>query len=166
MLVRFAVANDLEQVSGLFDQYRTFYGQTPDLALAREFVGERMQRSESVILVAQAANSELAGFTQLFPGFSSVSAARTFILNDLFVSPGYRRQGVARMLLKAAQAFAFKAKALHLSLSTEITNHPAQALYQSLGWVKDQEFQYFSLAVGANTAPEPASLPGAARLTR
>lgn len=150
MQIRPAVTDDLEQISELFNQYRTFYGAAPDIALAHKFIGARMQHGESVILVAQATSDELGGFTQLYPGFSSISAARVFTLNDLFVSPAYRRQGMARALLEAAREFAHEAGALQLSLATATNNHAAQALYQSLGWEKDQGFHHFSLTVAAN----------------
>lgn len=147
MQVRIADIDDLDPIADLFDQYRMFYGQASDGAVARQFISERMLRRESIILGAQAANGQFAGFTQLYPSFSSVSAARIFILNDLFVARSYRRQGVARMLLHAAETVAREANVLRLFLSTAETNHPAQALYQSLGWVVDHEFQHWSLVL-------------------
>ena len=87
------------------------------------------------------------GFTQLYPMFSSVSAARTFILNDLFVVQEARRKGVGIELLKAATRFGRSVGAIRLSLSTAIDNQTAQALYESLGWVRDTEFYAYSLSL-------------------
>lgn len=151
--VRRAAAQDLEQLARLFDQYRSFYGMPPDLPLALGFLGERMSKGESVILVAETQPAELAGFTQLYPGFSSVSAAAVYVLNDLYVSPHHRGRGAGRALLEAARQFAEQAGALRLLLSTARTNRSAQALYESLGWVRDLEFCHYSLELRPGATP-------------
>ena len=87
--VRRAVLLDLERVAPLFDQYRRFYDQPADLELARDFLSQRLERSESVILVG----------------------------------------------------------AVRLELATARTNHIAQALYEALGWVRNEEFHRYSLVV-------------------
>lgn len=128
-----AKSDDADAIAPLFDLYRRFYGQPADLARARAFIGERLARGESLILVARH-EGELAGFTQLFPSFSSVSAGRTWVLNDLFVHPHARRHGLARALLAAAAEFARTDGALRLELETDHDNHHAQALYRAMGW--------------------------------
>ena len=74
--IREAALSDLEKVAELFDQYRCFYEQSSDLPLASRFIGARIANNESVILVAEGEGGELAGFTQLYPSFSSISAAQ------------------------------------------------------------------------------------------
>ena len=101
LVVRQAVFADLEALAPLFDGYRQFYGRTPDLPAARAFLSDRFEHGESVVFIAHAAAAPV-GFTQLYPSFSSVSLARTFILNDLFVVAGQRRGGVGSALLRAA----------------------------------------------------------------
>lgn len=145
--VRLATIEDLGQLAPLFDAYRRFYGQPGDLALASAFLAERFRLRESVVLVAEAAPGGLVGFTQLYPAFSSVRAGRLFILNDLFVAPEVRRQGIARMLLVQAEAVAREQGAIGLTLSTAKTNEQAQALYASLGWVRDTEFLEYALTL-------------------
>lgn len=55
-------ARDVPAVALLFDQYRQFYEQSPDLARAQRFVSERFERNESVVLVAQAEDEGIVGF--------------------------------------------------------------------------------------------------------
>jgi len=129
--IRRATLDDLDTVARLFDLYRVFYGKPSDPVLAREFIQARLTRGESVILLAHL-EGEAAGFTQLYPAFSSVSATRTWILNDLLVLPEARRHGVARALLSAASDFARDDGALRLELETD--NVTAQALYHAMGW--------------------------------
>jgi ribosomal protein S18 acetylase RimI-like enzyme len=146
--VRQAVFADLDALVPLFDAYRQFYGQTGDLARARAFLGERFEHLQSVVLIAEDGDNAI-GFTQLYPSFSSISMARTFVLNDLFVTPHCRRKGVGEMLLQAAAAFARNVGAVRLTLSTAVTNGPAQALYESAGWRRDEKFYVYNLATDA-----------------
>ena len=133
-MVRRTGLTHLDVVARLFDQYRGFYGQPSDPVLARDFIRERMERDESVILLAWVDDAAV-GFTQLYPAFSSVSASRVWILNDLLVLPEARRKGVARALLSAAADFVRADGALRLELETDHDNATAQALYRAMGWV-------------------------------
>lgn len=145
--VRRATPADAGEVARLFDLYRQFYEQPADAALARRFTGERLDRGESVVFLAEQAGRAV-GFTQLYPTFCSVSAAPIFVLYDLFVSKEARRGGVARILMQAAAAYAAETGAVRLELATAKTNHAAQALYRSLGWVRDDVFDHYSLPIG------------------
>jgi ribosomal protein S18 acetylase RimI-like enzyme len=145
--VRQASVSDLEALVPLFDGYRQFYGKPSDTALARSFLLERFQHNQSVIFIATQSNDVAVGFTQLYPSFSSVSAARTFILNDLFVSTEARRSGTGIKLLEAAAQFGRSVGAARLSLSTAIDNETAQALYISHGWAHDTKFYAYSLSL-------------------
>jgi ribosomal protein S18 acetylase RimI-like enzyme len=147
VVVRQATIFDLELLVPLFDAYRVFYRKPSDLGLARDFLRARFQHSESVIFVALRPDGSAAGFTQLYPSFSSVSMARIFILNDLYVSAEARRMGVGAMLLEAAARYGREAGAVRLTLSTEVTNLTAQALYEGEGWVRQEEFFVYNLTL-------------------
>ena len=135
---------DLDALAALFDAYRQFYGQPGDVARARQWLRERLRFGESVVLLARR-DGALAGFAQLYPMFSSVRTAKTWILNDLYVDAGARRQGVARTLLDAAAAFARTDGAAGISLETTLDNTAARALYRAAGWHEDAT-QWYSLA--------------------
>ena len=139
---------DLPAVARLFDSYRQFYEQAPDLALAQRFMTERFERKESVVLVAQGTVGDLVGFCQLYPSFCSVEAAPIYTLYDLFVSPAARRSGAGRALLLAAEARAKANGKTRMDLTTAKTNLQAQALYESLGWQRDEVFFAYSRRVG------------------
>jgi ribosomal protein S18 acetylase RimI-like enzyme len=144
--VQQATILDLEQLVPLFDGYRQFYGRASDLRAAREFLLARFSNYESTVFIAHEGERAL-GFTQLYPSFSSISLARIFILNDLFVQKQERRKGVASALMSAAVKFAAASDAGRLSLSTAKTNDAAQALYQSAGWKRDDQFLVYDLAI-------------------
>jgi ribosomal protein S18 acetylase RimI-like enzyme len=134
----------LTELAVLFNQYRVFYQQSSDLRAARQFLEERFQRQDSVILVAKE-DDRLIGFVQLYPGFSSVLLKRIWILNDLFVIESARRRGVAQRLMMAAEKHARLTSAARITLSTQTANIAAQRLYESRGYVKDTEFYHYAL---------------------
>jgi GNAT superfamily N-acetyltransferase len=71
--------------------------------------------------------------------------APILILNDLFVVPEARRTGVGTMLLRAATDYGRAVGAVRLTLSTEVTNKTAQALYEAEGWKRQTDFQVYNL---------------------
>lgn len=144
-----ATRDDLDDLAPLFDAYRTFYGQPPDPDTARAFLDARLRNGGSVIFHAGSAHGPAVGFVQLYPGFSSVAARRTWILNDLFVVPHARQRGVARALLGAAHDFAASTGAVRITLETACDNHVAQALYESLGYTRDEGMFAYALAIDA-----------------
>lgn len=146
MIIRQATAADLDLVAPLYDAYRQFYTQPPDLATARTFIGDRIRRNESTVFLALEDDGSTAlGFTQLYPAFCSVAAKPYYVLYDLFVAPEARRRGVARLLMERAREFATKSGAFRLELQTARTNQTAQALYESLGWKRDELFLTYTL---------------------
>jgi ribosomal protein S18 acetylase RimI-like enzyme len=144
---RLCTERDLAPVAALFDAYRQFYGKAPDLPLAMDFIRERMQSRESVVFVAERQGHGIVGFSQMYPTFCSVAAARIGILYDLFVDPGSRKLGVGRALMRATESYAADSGLVRLELSTARTNLPAQSLYESLGWVRDEAFHVYSKAL-------------------
>ena len=144
-----ATIGQLDIISPLFDAYRVFYGQESDLNVAREFIESRLNNNESVIFLALDDEGNGLGFTQLYPSFSSVSAAKTWVLNDLFVSDTARRQGVARKLMDAAKEMGLKDDVKGLALETAESNGNAQKLYESLGYEKESGTYHYFLQLHA-----------------
>ena len=136
---------DLDALALLFDAYRQFYGQASDVPRARDWLRSRLRVGESVVLLAKRENTTV-GFVQLYPMFSSVRTAKTWILNDLYVETGARRTGVARALLDAAAKFARDDGAVGIALETSRDNAAARALYRTAGWNEDAT-QWYSLAL-------------------
>ena len=131
-VVRQAVAADLPLIAPLFDQYRRFQGQAPDLRA-------RLDHGEAVLFLATL-GGDPAGFAQLYPIHSSVSLKRVFVLNDLYVAEAGRRRGVATALLQALEAHAWAMGASSLRLNVARANTDAQALYEAASWARDEHF--------------------------
>jgi GNAT superfamily N-acetyltransferase len=147
LTVRRATIADVELIAPLFDAYRQFYEQSSDLQRARTFIRERLEKNESIIFIVVLANGTAAGFTQLFPTFSSISAAPILTLNDLFVAQSARRLGVGAALLRAAAEYGKANGAVRLGLRTAVTNATAQRLYEAEGWTRDTRYYSYDLTL-------------------
>ena len=136
--------NTVHLVETLFDKYRVFYHQPSDIALARQFLQQRLSNNESVIFAAvDSENGETtpAGFTQLYPLYSSVRVQKNWILNDLYVEADYRKQGIGSKLIEAAMHFAKEQGATFIQLETMPENTTAQRLYEAIGFKQYNPFE-------------------------
>lgn len=125
-------SEDVASIAPLFNAYRQFYEQQSDLEAATQFLTERLANEQSVLFAA-VQDGLYVGFTQLYPTFSSVAMKRAYILNDLFVLPEARKQGVAQQLIEAAFSFATEQNARFVALETGAANVQAQQLYDKMG---------------------------------
>ena len=139
-----ATAADVARLAPLFDAYCQFYKKPPRRAAARRYLAQRLRRGEAVVFLAELGRASV-GFVQLYPGFSSLSLGRAWVLNDLYVAPEARRHGAARLLMEAARRHGVRTGAVRIELATAKTNRPARALYDALGYEADDEFDYLSL---------------------
>lgn len=136
-----ATEKDLQAIVPLFDAYRVFYKQTSNPQTAAAFLRERLFRGDSVIFLALF-NHKAIGFTQLYPTFSSVSMQPFYIVNDLFVDPAYRDQGIGKALLNKAKEHCITSNYKGLALETAKDN-PAQQLYEQLDWEQDDQYLHY-----------------------
>ncbi|WP_445620559.1 GNAT family N-acetyltransferase [Kushneria sp. Sum13] len=144
--IRLASSSDLEALTVLLDGYRVFYQQKSDTAACRTFLHERLQRGDSHLLVHDDGPGP-DGFVQLYPVLSTVSLASRWLLNDLFVAPDARGRGIGRSLMQAAADLALEQGVPALMLRTQIHNHAAKALYESLGWQTNSDFDTYMLTL-------------------
>lgn len=138
--------SEISLVTELFDKYRVFYKQTSNIELAKNFLQARLDKNESVIFVATVNDKNdviPVGFTQLYPRFSSRRAIKIWVLNDLYVEPKYRKQGIGESLINIALKYAKQDRTSHVELSTAVDNYIAQSLYESIGFKKRNPGTHF-----------------------
>lgn len=121
------------QLISLFNQYRQGAGQPSDLAVVDKYISQRLTLGDSVSLLATMGQRP-AGFVQLFKRYGALSMKPTWYIQDLFVKPEMRRQGVAAALLNESKAFAKLDGTDRLDLKTGVNNQPARTLYEGQGF--------------------------------
>ena len=142
MKIRRGHIDDIESIAQLFDDYRVWYRKDPDIEQAISFLTDRLNYNESVIYVADL-DGTLAGFTQLYPIFSSTRMKRMWLLNDLYVNENYRQQGIAKALIEKAKKLSNQTLSAGILLETEQSNEIGNHLYPSLGFKKEENNFYF-----------------------
>ena len=95
-------------------------------------LAEELQNPLAVFLVAEDVDAESAvGYLGMHHILDE-----GFIAN-LAVHPAYRRQGIARSLLREAQEYAEAHDLARLTLEVRASNVPAIALYEGMGFTRD-----------------------------
>lgn len=141
--IRTAEMDDLDTLTPLFSAYREFYNQPVNLPECHHFLFERILNHESVIYIAFEGEQAI-GFLQLYPSFTSIRLRAQWILNDLYVIPEKRKQGIATALVNQAKQLVQDRKDDGLALSTAKTNTTAQRLYEALNFQTDTTFLVYN----------------------
>ena len=76
---------------------------------------------------------KVVGFALFFPNYSTFRTKPGIYLEDLFVLPDYRRQGIGKALLQYLVELAFNRNVGRLEWSVLDWNEPAIEFYQSMG---------------------------------
>jgi len=151
---------DLDELLVLVRAYCDFYAVTPtdrDLrALMLGLLGAGGR--EGLQLLARDAVGEPIGFATLLFTWSTTSAARAAVMNDLYIAPGARGQGLAEALIDRCQIESARHGAAKLTWITRPDNHRAQAVYDRIGahrdpWVNNR----IDLPAGSSGPPSAES---------
>ncbi|MCG4452455.1 GNAT family N-acetyltransferase [Pseudomonas sp. MMS21-TM103] len=140
-----ASSADLDDLTRLFAGYLQFYREDKPLAAIRVFLAARLSRGDSVLFLARDAQGRALGFVQLYPFHASLALQPAWLLSDLYVSEVARRQGVGEALMNTARRHAETTGACGLQLQTAKSNLAGQALYERLGYVRDELFHTYWL---------------------
>jgi ribosomal protein S18 acetylase RimI-like enzyme len=145
MRIASATTEDLEALVELFAAYLRFYQVDKPPSVVRVFLVERLSRGDSTLLLGRDAAGTALGFVQLYPYFASLVLRPAWLLSDLYVAQAARRRGVGTALMNAARVHAEASGACGLQLETGKGNLEAQALYERLGYVRDEVFYTYWL---------------------
>lgn len=142
MNYRKATDKDLDQISVLFDSYRVFYKKETNLEEAKAFISERINNNDSEIFVAEH-ESELVGFVQLYPLFSSTRMKKFWLLNDLFVNSEQRGKNISIGLIEKAKQLVKETNACGMYLETEKSNIIGNNLYPKTGFILNESSNFY-----------------------
>ena len=125
---------DLPVLMPLVRAYCDFYGVDPRddrlIALSRALIDDP---GEGIQLLARAEDGSPLGFATVYWTWQTLDAARVGVMNDLYVVPDARGQGVGRLLIEHCRGLCRKRGAAKLLWETAPDNETAQRLYDSTG---------------------------------
>ena len=150
MSVTAVTPNDLDALLPLFAGYLEFYQVPRPVAEIRDFLQARLTLGDAQLFIARDQQGVAQGFVQLYPLQASLALQSSWLLSDLYVAPSARRQGVGERLMEAAREHAQASGACGLQLETAKTNLAGQALYERLGYVRDELYYSYWLALPGN----------------
>ena len=154
-MIRPVAEEDLPDLLPLMRAYCEFYEVAPSdanlLAMARVLIAD--PEREGLQLLARDSGGRAIGFATVFWTWTTLSASRLGVMNDLFVAPDARGSGVADELIEACAERCRERGAASLEWQTARDNHRAQAVYARVGGERDERWLDYSLAVspGATT---------------
>jgi GNAT superfamily N-acetyltransferase len=136
-------AAQFEELLPLIAAYQRFYEvEEIDEERNRAFFRRFIAPSEDGVLLGAREGGRFAGYACLYWHLSSLRATESVLMNDLFVEPGRRGQGVGRALIEASAEVARERGASHLEWATDPDNHTAQRLYDSTGATRREQLEY------------------------
>jgi GNAT superfamily N-acetyltransferase len=136
-------AAEFERLLPLIAAYQRFYEvEEIDEKRNRAFFRRFLSPSEDGMLLGAREGDRFVGYACLYWHFSSLSAAETVLMNDLFVAEDARGQGVGRALIEASAGVAREREAHSLEWATAPSNVIAQRLYDSTGATRSEWIEY------------------------
>ena len=136
---------DLGDLLPLLRGYCDFYEVDPTddalLTMARALIAD--PEREGVQLIARVDDGTGVGFATIFWSWSTSSAERIGIMNDLFVAPAGRGTGVADALIAACVDECRRRGAGKLTWQTAPDNATAQRVYERVGATREEWIDYW-----------------------
>lgn len=137
--IRPIAASDREAWGVLFRDYGVFYETRFDDAVLEGVWGWLMDPGHEVSAIVADDAGELIGFAHIRRLADTFTAGHGWFLDDLFVSPARRGEGVARALIERGYADAAAQGGGTFRWITAADNETAQLLYDRIatraGWV-------------------------------
>ncbi len=138
---------DLAELLPLMRGYCDFYAVDPPddalLAMSRTLIADPAR--EGFQLVARDDSGRAIGFATVFWTWSTSSASRIGVMNDLFVHPDARGGGAADELIAECARLVRERGGKALDWQTAKDNHRAQKVYDRAGGERDDRWLSYSI---------------------
>lgn len=138
--------DDLADLLPLMRGYSDFYEVDPSddalLALSRALIAD--PEREGVQFIARDADDGTPlGFATVYWTWSTSRAARIGVMNDLFTAEAARRRGVGEALIQTCLGAVRERGGALLQWQTAPDNDSAQSLYERVGGIREQWYDYY-----------------------
>lgn len=136
-------AGQMDALLPLIAAYQRFYAaEQIDEERNRAFFTRFIAPSDDGMLLGAWRGDQLLGYACLYWSFTSIVPAETVLMNDLYVDPASRGQGVGRALIEASAAVGRERGAQRLEWMTATSNETAQRLYDSTAAKRSEWVEY------------------------
>jgi ribosomal protein S18 acetylase RimI-like enzyme len=130
--VRRAGVDDAPEVARLLHDFNTEFDEpVPEVGLLARRVADFIERGEAIFLLAGAGPD---GVAEIRFRPSIMTGELDAYLEELYVAPAMRGQGLGRALLEGAMDTARERGATHMDLGTSEDDTAARGLYESAGF--------------------------------
>ena len=135
---------DLDELLPLMRGYSDFYEVTPTdealLTLSRALIADPQREGQQFL--ARDGDGRAIGFATVYWLWSTTSATRIGLMNDLFVAPEGRGSGAAEALIERCREACREHGASKLTWQTAKDNGRAQAVYDRIGGERSEWLDY------------------------
>ena len=135
---------DLDELLPLLRGYSDFYEVTPTdealLTLSRALISDPQREGQQFL--ARDGDGRAIGFATVYWLWSTTSATRIGLMNDLFVAPEGRGSGAAEALIERCRVACREHGASKLTWQTAKDNGRAQAVYDRIGGERSEWLDY------------------------
>jgi GNAT superfamily N-acetyltransferase len=138
-------AERVEQLLPLMHAYCEFYEASPPASALRAMADALLDDPEhaGIQLLARAGEHTALGFATLLWTFSTLNAGPIGLMNDLYVAPAARGQGIGAALIDACAAECAQRGVSGLEWYTAPSNARAQSVYDGTGASRSEWVNYY-----------------------
>ena len=138
MKIRLATLDDVVEISKMYEELFTFHaGLQPDYFTKAEEHGDYPKKtieSESADIIVAEVEGNVVGFAHVLENkslpYDCIVQYKFAVCMDLYVSPFYRKQGVATELLNSIKGWAKKRELDFIEIKVLVGNNNAIRLYE------------------------------------
>ncbi len=145
-MIRYAKESDVPALLALIRELATYEKLSPACSATEELLSTHLFGPDRAAeaLVAEV-DGDVAGYAIFFKTFSTFLAHPGIYLEDLYVQPAHRRQGIGKALLRHIAQLAVTRGYGRVEWAVLDWNTPSIDFYQSLGAVPLDEWTMFRL---------------------
>lgn len=135
---------NFEELLPLMEKYQEFY-EVANISTDknRRFFSKFLGGSSEGAQFLVRSNNNAVGFATIYYCYSSSITEKVAVLNDLYVLPDFRKQGLAACLINHCHDFGLANGAARLQWVTAKSNTTAQSAYNKLG-AKSSDWVFYS----------------------
>tara|TARA_R100000789_G_scaffold76839_2_gene72219 strand:- start:3620 stop:4099 length:480 start_codon:yes stop_codon:yes gene_type:complete len=146
-MIRPAIPDDCGTILSLIRELAVYEKMEAEVVATSELIRDSLfgDRPDAECLLAEVENKSV-GFALYFFNYSTFLGRRGLYLEDLFVQPEFRKQGIGKALFKKVAEVAVERNCGRMEWSVLDWNEPSIEFYKSMGAVAMEEWTVYRLA--------------------